>query len=85
MNKKQLKELQARIIKDTVDWSTYFTDALSKLESQPASYQKFYTAVSLDHYVQGLEKPWSEQNRLEEYQRQAIALRLYNQRFHGKE
>jgi len=83
MNKKQLKELQARIIRDTIDWSAYFTTALDKLESQPASYQEFYNAVSLDHYVQDLEKPWSDQNALEDYQRQAIALDLYNQRFYS--
>ena len=83
MNKKQLKELQDRIRKDAIDWSTYFTDALSKLESQPASYQDFYNAVSLDHYVQDLEKPWSDQNRLEEYHRRSIALDLYNQRFYS--
>ena len=83
MNKKQLKELQARITKDTLDWSAYFTAALDKLESQPASYQEFYTDVSLNHYVQDLDKPWSDQNALEDYQRQAIALDLYNQRFYS--
>ena len=83
MTKKQLKELQARIIKDAQDWSAYFTAALDNLESQPASYQDFYTAVSLGHYVQDLEKPWSEQNALEEYHRRAIAFNLYNQRFYS--
>lgn len=85
MNKKQLKEMQARITRDTLDWSAYFTAALDKLESQPASYQVFYNTVSLDHYIQDLDKPWSDQNRLENYQRQAIALDLYNQKFYGKE
>ena len=83
MNQKQLKELQARITKDAQDWSAYFTAALDKLESQPASYQEFYNTISLDHYVQDLEKPWSDQNRLENYQRQAIAFGLYNQRFYS--
>lgn len=84
MNKKQLKEMQARITRDAIDWSAYFTAALDKLESQPASYQEFYNTVSLDHYVRDIDKPWSDQNALEDYQRQAIAIDLYNQRFYSR-
>lgn len=85
MNQKQLKEMQARITRDALDWSTYFTNALDKLESQPANYQDFYNTVSLNHYIQDLDKPWSEQNQLENYQKQTIALDLYNQKYYGKE
>lgn len=76
--------MQARITRDAIDWSTYFTNALDKLESQPASYQEFYNTVSLNHYVQDLDKPWSAQNQLENYQKQSIALDLYNQRFYSR-
>lgn len=85
MNQKQLKEIQARIARDALDWSAYFTAALDKLESQPASFQDFFDTVSLNHYIQDLDKPWSAQNQLGNYQKQTIALDLYYQKYNRKE